>query len=284
MKMKLFLTATFLILFGQVYSQEVKTTECIEIKGSDTTLTYSEINIRSLNSSDFVIQIGGHDITFGQKGKNQHYSYSCKDKRYRKASNNYLTLGTNIELGFNSLVNTSYSNYPSQYNGFLDLRGGKSIHFGIDLATIYMHLNQSNSLYLGLGMRIDCDNYTFSDNITIKKIGGTIMPIELDKDYKKSKLTATYFGIPLYLRCNISRGLRLTLNGYADILLNSHTKYKKPKHKENISCLNPVQFGFGGALSYHHLGLYIKYSASPLFKNEYGPKAHLLSAGFAIGF
>jgi hypothetical protein len=272
MKQGFIITIAVLLLFQTANAQEVK--------NKDTVISYSEIKITSTNSSDFIVQVGGHDFTFGKRGNNSFPN--CRDIVNRRK--NYISFCNNIRLGFNALVDTDYSKYAPEYNDFLDLKGGKSIHFGMDIAGMYLQLDRRGDIYLGVGVSVQCDNYTFSNNITIKRIDGVIMPEELDKEYKKSKLTATYFGIPVYLTFRPYNKIKIALNGYAEFLTNSHTKYKKPKHKSDISGLNPVQLGLGGSFTYSGFGVYVKYSLTPLFKSESGPGAHLLSAGLVIGF
>src|SRR5574344_446858 len=272
MKQGFVITIIALLFFGTANAQEVQ--------NRDTVISYSDIKITSASNSDFIIQVGGHDLTFGRRGDNSFQSCNI-GVRKRK---NYLSFCNNIRLGFNTLVNTDYSKYAPEQNDFLDLKGGKSIHFGMDIANIGLQLDKRGDIYLAVGVSINCDNYTFGNNITLKRINGVIIPVELDKDYKKSKLTATYFGIPVYLTFRPYHKVKIALNGYADFLTNAHTKYKTPKHKSNISGLNPVQLGIGGSFTYSGFGVYVKYSLTPLFKSESGPEAHLLSAGVVIGF
>ena len=66
------------------------------------------------------------------------------------------------------------------------------------------------------------------------------------------------------------------------ITLGSNAIYKKPKVKNSLSGLNPVQFGVGGSVSYHGVGVYVRYGVTRLFKSSAGPSCHPLSLGVCV--
>ena len=85
-------------------------------------------------------------------------------------------------------------------------------------------------------------------------------------------------------RCNSHpvRKLRIAVVGYCDFTLGSNAIYKKPKVKNSLSGLNPVQFGVGGSVSYHGVGVYVRYGVTRLFKSSAGPSCHPLSLGVCV--
>ena len=78
------------------------------------------------------------------------------------------------------------------------------------------------------------------------------------------------------------RKLRIAVVGYCDFTLGSNAIYKKPKVKNSLSGLNPVQFGVGGSVSYHGVGVYVRYGVTRLFKSSAGPSCHPLSLGVCV--
>jgi hypothetical protein len=230
---------------------------------NDTIVYPDNIAFRRSGKNDFTMTIAGYDITFGNTGSKPRRSFKF-----------YMV--SNLELGFNFLSNESKS---------FELNNAKSIHFGLDIFEYIAKLDPTNNRFLlSTGINIKCDNYTFDDNITLKKVGGNIITVPLIENYKKSKLTATYLGIPLRFKYKFTKSFGISAGGYADLLLSAHTKYKKPKNKEKISGLNPIQCGVGGAITIECFGLYVKYSLTPLFRNDVGPNRNLLSTGFYWGF
>lgn len=233
--------------------------------GQDTTVTFTKGRGDAL-----VLSVGGYNITMNSLEKTRcHYA------------NDKLSFGNAVEFGLNTLTGTDYKKYPAGDNNFLDLNVAKSFHFGFNILSYSTSLNHTSSLRIGTALHFMCDNYVFDNNVTLKRVDGLIVPVELEKDYKKSKLTAAYIGVPVNLTYRYRRAA-ITLTGYADLLINSHTKYKKPKEKEHLSGLNQFQLGFGANVTFASFGVYGKYCASPLFKNDVGPEAHLLNFGIIL--
>ena len=104
--------------------------------------------------------------------------------------------------------------------------------------------------------------------------------------YKQSFICNTIAFSRLYKKHQFSfdpvRKLRIAVVGYCDFTLGSNAIYKKPKVKNSLSGLNPVQFGVGGSVSYHGVGVYVRYGVTRLFKSSAGPSCHPLSLGVCV--
>lgn len=232
------------------------------------------IEFRRSGNDDYIISIGGYDILMGQEGpKQKKFKMSCKPK-------SSLDMFSGMEMGWCNLVRTDYAGYDQQ--DFLDCRNGlRSFHFGVDIVKATVALNQSRSLYFVTGVQMNNENYSFKNHVTLGYENGKIIPIiPLSSDYKKSKLVTTYFAVPLGFKWDLFRETSLTAYGFGGVLVESYTKYKKPKHKDHgIDGLNPFQYGVGATLSFDDYGIFAKYSTSPLFENGKGPKAYSFSTG-----
>lgn len=231
------------------------------------------IEFRRSGNDDYIISIGGYDILMGQEGpKQKKFKMSCKPK-------SSLDMFSGMEMGWCNLVRTDYAGYDQQ--DFLDCRNGlRSFHFGVDIVKATVALNQSRSLYFVTGVQMNNENYSFKNHVTLGYENGKIIPILLSGDYKKSKLVTTYFAVPLGFKWDLFRETSLTAYGFGGVLVESYTKYKKPKHKDHgIDGLNPFQYGVGATLSFDDYGIFAKYSTSPLFENGKGPKAYSFSTG-----
>lgn len=188
----------------------------------------------------------------------------------------------NVEFGFSLLTTPGYGGYDRGQRDFLDLRVGKSIHFGFRIFD-FGFSNRRRSVEFHTGVHLMCDNYVFNDNLTIRRSGEKIVPVPLDRDYKKSKLTTAAFGIPVQVTFLPAKSLRISALVYGDLVCNAHTKYKKPKVKERFSGVNEFQCGVGATLTYRGFGLYAKYGLTRLFRNGTGPDTHALSVGLYFG-
>jgi hypothetical protein len=231
------------------------------------------IEFRRSGNDDYIISIGGYDILMGQEGpKQKKFKMSCKPK-------SSLDMFSGMEMGWCNLVGTDYAGYGQQ--DFLDCRNGlRSFHFGVDIVKATVALNQSRSLYFVTGVQMNNENYSFKNHVTLGYENGKIIPISISSDYKKSKLVTTYFAVPLGFRWDLFRETSLTAYGFGGVLMESYTKYKKPKHKDHgIDGLNPFQYGVGASLLFDDYGIFAKYSTSPLFESGKGPKAYSFSVG-----
>lgn len=182
---------------------------------------------------------------------------------------NHLQLGANV-----------VPNIPSSLN----LNPNKSYHISADVYDVNVSLNAGGTVGFSAGVRFVYDDYVFSDKISVAVENGVMTPFSIDSSYKKSKLAACYVGIPVYFNINIVNDLEIAVGGYADYLLGAYTKYKKPKHKDNISCFNTFQAGVMAEIVYSDFGVYVQYGLVPLFKDGVGPEVHNLSIGVVYGF
>lgn len=127
------------------------------------------------------------------------------------------------------------------------------------------------------------DNYRFDNRWSIAKVDGRIEPVALEGK-RKSKLATTQFGLPIGLTFTPARRLRVSALAFGELVVNAHTKTKKPKQKKTLTGLNDFRFGLQGAVTYREVGFYVKYSLTPMFRSGTGPKCYPLSVGLAWGF
>lgn len=232
---------------------------------------------RAADGNDMVLEVAGFGITLGQA---PHRGSSQKSRSHSRVKG---LLFDGIEMGFNLLTGVDYAGYPAETADFLDLRAGNSFHFGVTPIGLAVRLDRRGKFEFSTGLRYTVNNYRLSDNsITLGREDGLIVPVTLDERADKSKLRTTSLGIPLQFSFDPVRKLRIAVVGYCDFTLGSNAIYKKPKVKNSLSGLNPVQFGVGGSVSYHGVGVYVRYGVTRLFKSSAGPSCHPLSLGVCV--
>ena len=189
-----------------------------------------------------------------------------------------------LDFGFNILTGTGYNGPWKGYGDFPDMNGWKSVRVAWEPASVAIALVRKAHESLLAGVRIMADNYTFSRPYTlVYNDMGIIVPEKIDGYVKKSKLTATYIGIPLRLSFRIGDDLHITCYASGDLLLNGRTKYKKPKTKGNVSCFSPFRISAGGSITYSNFGVYCEYGTTPLFKDGAGADTRTVSVGLRFG-
>lgn len=185
-----------------------------------------------------------------------------------------------IEMGFNTLTGVDYAGYPAESGDFLDIRAGNSFHFGITPVGLSVRLDRKGKFEFSTGLRYTVDNYRLSNrSITLGNEAGMVVPLSLDEKADKSKLRITSLGIPVQFSVNPVKHLRIAVVGYCDFTLGANAIYKRPKVRNNLSGVNPFQFGVGGSVSYRGFGVYVRYGVTTLFKSSAGPACHPVSFG-----
>jgi hypothetical protein len=114
-----------------------------------------------------------------------------------------------------------------------------------------------------------------------------------DLDYKKNKLTVTYFDIPFEFiyktRCN----LRFSAGFKVGFLLQSHTKYRGDDYLNGntdelkvkffrLKNIDDYRYGVTARIGWKWINAYGYYSLSKLFTKNWGPEMYPVSVGISI--
>lgn len=196
-----------------------------------------------------------------------------------------------IDLGVNTLMNTSYDMYGIS-NDFMDIDNNKSIEFAINFCKLGIGLSQNNNrIGLMTGLGITWNNYRFNQPLTIESKNGIIIPRDIsNENVIKSKLVSSYLSIPLMLQYRIpiqgrSNSLWLAIGVTGEVKLGSHTKIKtdsgKTKDFGDLQ-LVPFRYSYTARASYGILSLYMKYYQPGLFQSDKGPKTTPLTFGIGL--
>ncbi|MFI3286478.1 MAG: hypothetical protein R3Y08_07480 [Rikenellaceae bacterium] len=269
----------------------------------DTIATFKVDNgddvVLSSKNDGISINIAGYDILLGQDENAKYDQHQVlagcggieiqkveleEDKFTAKSSKkSKLNFASNSKLGLISLSRPDYSVYGDDHKNFLDLKPSKSIYYGLDLVGLRLPIDNKERLILKTGINLMCYNFTFANDITLTYQDEIITPVEIDNCTKKSKLTTAYAAIPLSLRVKLSKKLSIEPGVYAGLIVNSHTKYKKPKVKSDyLRGVNQAIAGASLSLYYNGIGLYCDYNFTTLFDQGRGPETRALSAGITF--
>ena len=208
---------------------------------------------------------GGTEIIWG-KGKHK------KDK-----SGKFEGHWEGLELGFNGFDQADYSAYAAK--DFMSLNQGKSTEIDLNFYELNIGLAKS---YVGLvsGMGLSFNNYRFENPFTIEKSLTRTEAVPLVYDnLSKSKLAVSYLNIPVLLEFQIpvnNNEGRLYINAgiIGGVKIGSHTKvkYGDTKDKDHSGFnLNAFKYEATARIGYKDIGLFAKYSLTPLFQDDKGP-------------
>lgn len=190
-------------------------------------------------------------------------------------------------FGWTTLTNINYKGTwaAGDYSSFLNFNTGRSFIYGLQLLDLNVHYG---AMYLSAGLRWTFMDFTFKDNQTSIKPSGNsyvpyLIPIENPSyDYRKSKLHATYFGLPVRLGVNFGRAT-FYAGASIEYLVNGFAKYKHPKNKMQMKPLfNQIRATLEGGFSYGNLGVFVQYGMTPLFAQDLSD-ARTLTFGILLG-
>jgi hypothetical protein len=198
-----------------------------------------------------------------------------------------------IDLGANRLDKSNMFTGAEHGSAadFPKLNNAKSISFSMH-SMFGRRIAGSLSIMSGLG--IDWVNYRFSQDVTIKEIGGvaTQVPISSFIDdfssMKKSKLTGSYINVPLLLRINFLKFF-VAAGVTGGVNIGSHTKIvfvnspgRKNKYKDHDIHLATFRYGYSMRAGFKNLSLFANYYTSPLFARNEGPRVYPFAIGISF--
>lgn len=129
-----------------------------------------------------------------------------------------------------------------------------------------------------------------------------VIPFADTLDYKKNKISLTYFEIPVELRFrtnpnNRGKRFKIAAGFKAGLGLNYHTKYigtdtratalpgdtEFVKYKEHrVKNIESFRYGVTGRIGYGNINLHAFYGLSNVFEDGQGPTANALSVGISF--
>ena len=168
------------MIFAAATATAQQPTEAPTATASTTPLTDStSIVLRTdEHTSTLDLEVGGFVISLGSPEK--------QARRSKFAIGSY-----NADFGPIYLVDEGYEGYSAEDRGFL-LRGRKSSHFATTVFNYSLRLNDSRvptAVRFYTGLRLSTDRISLSSpDLTLgNDASGRVVPIALDKEYKKSQ-------------------------------------------------------------------------------------------------
>ena len=198
-----------------------------------------------------------------------------------------------FDFGLNSLLNTDYSDYETEFMDITVLQS-YSIHLNIFQYSFGLQRNRNNlGLITGVGFQMQ--DYRLSDSITLaKNSSGIIQPKVFHLgDHQKSKLTVFSVLVPVLAEYQVpinNYKNRLYFSGgmYFGYRIGSYTKTKyRTDHSEKLKitgnyALNDFRYGIMARAGYRWFNVYAMYELSGLYEEKLGPEMHPFSFGITL--
>ena len=192
--------------------------------------------------------------------------------------------GTSVlsDISYNGEWGTAMADYP----GFQDMRTSKNFFYALEMVALHVH---AGHVEMTAGLRWTFMDFTFKNPAyTLRGVGsGPYMPASIlsgqpDYNYDKSKIHATYFGIPVRVGLEWGRST-LYVGASAELLVNGYTKYKHPKERIKADAIfNDFRATLEAGFSWNNIGVFVMYGLTPLFPNSLS-NARTVSFGLTLG-
>jgi len=206
-------------------------------------------------------------------------------------------LGFGVNYFAGNQLSSSKINLQNSSGGekYLEILPEKSFEVQLNFAEKNFSIYK-DYISLTTGMGFQFNNYRFRNNY---RLDGSLPIISANLDtintFTKSKLTASYFSIPLLLefqlpnKTNPDNRIFLSVGVVGQLRLGSHTKYvyningckTKDKNRDRFH-LSPFLINYVAMIGYNDFSFYAKYSYNPIFVNNEGPKIYPLSFGLIL--
>lgn len=201
-----------------------------------------------------------------------------------------LTLGYGVLNWSNGVykVDDLFSSPNNEYK----LRMGDSWNFGLKFR---YNINSKLRLYTGIG--IESNVFKFENNVKITETNGDIrLAYETDPLIfnSKSNICARYFTIPIHIQYFFYKKFSIHAGGILGInYRNSSTgferKYDIPNAKiteewgKNYDNFKPLKLDLQAGLGWSSINFYVKYSLTPIFKDNKEMVLYPYSVGISLG-
>lgn len=209
-------------------------------------------------------------------------------------SSSSFVIGRNIsttiptfELGWNMLSPVDYGIYDGMgYGQFLDINNWKSTQVTVNILN-FSAFNRRRNFGISAAIGIRANNFRLDKSLTLADAGPMITPSTIggELQVKKSKFTVAAIHIPVEISFGRWDKFSISAGGFADIVMNSHTKIKYKggsKDKEHNFPVNFIQAGATLRLSFRTISLYCNYTPTSIFKSGCGPRTQMWTIGLGL--
>lgn len=285
--------------FGQNLEESLKVLE-----SPDTTIAKTETaapivvaDTTTSNIDTTKIRLGRRSVVIIDKGtttsveipdREEYRDWDVTYKEKRKFRGHW----SGFEFGVNGFMDKNQSMIMKDDLAYMDLKQARSWNVNINFLQYSLGFG-TDKAGLVTGMGIEFNDYHFSSETTLKNDNGVtkVDSSFVDFNVSKSKLSTTYFTVPLLLEFQIPAGHhRLYVSGgiIGGVRLGSHTKVvyndggkEKKKNRDDFN-LSTFRYGLTARVGYRGLRLFANYYPTSLFEKDKGPELYPFSLGLVL--
>ncbi len=207
-------------------------------------------------------------------------------------------------LGINSFAQASDNLYEKDYNIGMDIYN--NFWMGIPDRVVQKGINMGYSVYGMYNYRLKESNYSlaggagitsikFASNSLIRDVAADVITFDTIPsgiNYDRSKITFSYFDIPIEFRYKSDKEFRFAIGVKLGFRLNNHTTYKGDRLDGSETAVTVKQKGIRNVekmlvtstlrIGYKWINFNFNYSLSKIFEIEKGPEIYPFSVGLTL--
>jgi hypothetical protein len=205
------------------------------------------------------------------------------DESTRKKFSAIFTVINDFYVDRPDSVDAKFFNLGANFSGLYDYRLGKS--------------NYSFAFGIGIGSHnLKTNAFVVEDTNNVSALH-PIKSLYPDKDYKKNKISYTYFDIPLEFRLRTKNDIRASLGFKFGFLIDSHSKYRGDDYLDvtnendnssifvkfkDLPNIESFRYGVTARFGWKFVNLTGFYSLTNLFTKNKGPETYPISVGISL--
>lgn len=169
----------------------------------------------------------------------------------------------------------------------------KTINPGVNIFGSYNYMFGKSNVSFSPGIGLGVHNLFTESWLRVTNDSAFFEAIPDTLNYKKYKMTNTYFDIPFELRYKSKGEFRIAIGFKFGFLVKAQTKYKGDNYLEGttdkviiktgkFNFVEKNRYGFTGRIGYKWLNLWGYYQLSTLFEDGKGPAMYPISVGITV--
>ena len=195
-------------------------------------------------------------------------------------------------FGVTALTGTDYQGIwaGSPLGSFLDTKLYQNFTYNLEMVGLRLY-SRSSPVEANIGLRWSFMDFSLANTgISFFGVDGPASDryipapiITAGYDGTKSKVHASYFGIPLRVAVKLDSDLKIFAGIAGECLVKGYTKYRNPSSRTTANGLfSPLRASVEAGISFAGLGLWAGYGITPLFQPDCS-SARTLSFGLVLG-
>lgn len=201
------------------------------------------------------------------------------DESTRKKASAIFTITNDFYVNMPDSVDSKFFNLGADFAGLYDYKIGKS--------------NFSFAFGVGIGSHnFKMDAFVIEDSTNVSGLH-PISSLYPGTDYKKNKISYTYFDIPFEFRLKTKSDFRTSLGFKIGFLIDSHSKYRGDDYLygttdelfvkfKDIPNIESFRYGITGRIGWKFINITGFYSLTGIFTKNKGPKTYPISVGISL--